>query len=158
MLSKQFKSYFQMSVIGTNIEKIQNLIYFRLSRARRVVENAFGIMASRFRVLRQPILQNYENAIQTVKACTVLHNYCVKFCNQEDAYLNNQSLKREIEGGTVTPGNWEHDTPLNNLRPLGQLAGNRFGTHEARLQRDLMAEKFVTYNLAPWQFKQAYIV
>ena len=68
MLSKQFKSYFQMSVIGTNIEKIQNLIYFRLSRARRVVENAFGIMASRFRVLRQPILQNYENAIQTVKA------------------------------------------------------------------------------------------
>ena len=53
-------------------EKIYN---WRHSRARRIVENTFGIMASRYRVLMKPILQSYQNGIKTVLACIALHNY-----------------------------------------------------------------------------------
>ena len=121
------------------------------------MENAFGIMASRFRVLRQPIRQNYKNSIKTIKACVVLHNFFSKFFNEDKKYLNPQNLQREDEDGRLTPGSWEQDTPMNNFSTMGHVAGNRSGTAEARYQRDIIAKKFVSDNLAPWQFKSAHI-
>ena len=50
-------------------------IYFRLSRARRVSENAFGQLTTRFRVLDGTINQKPENACQTIMAGLILHNY-----------------------------------------------------------------------------------
>lgn len=88
----------------------------------------------------------------------VLHNFILKFFNADNKYLNSQTLRREDNDGNVTPGSWEQDTPLNNLSTIGHVAGNRSGTFEARFQRDILAEKFVADNLAPWQFKSAYIV
>jgi len=40
-----------------------------------MVENAFGIMATRFRVFRRPLLLSPKKADEIVEACTVLHNY-----------------------------------------------------------------------------------
>ena len=88
------------------------------------MENAFGIMASRFRVLRQPIRQNYKNAIATIKACVVLHNLFLKFFNDDKKYLNPQMLRREDEDGRLTPGSWEQETSMNNLSTIGHVAGN----------------------------------
>ncbi|CAH2013161.1 unnamed protein product [Acanthoscelides obtectus] len=48
---------------------------YRLSRARRVVENAFGILSSVFRVLRKPILLKEDNAALVVLSCVYLHNF-----------------------------------------------------------------------------------
>ncbi len=46
----------------------QHVFNYRLSRARRVIESTSGIMTSRCYVLQGPILQCYENAVQTIKA------------------------------------------------------------------------------------------
>lgn len=48
---------------------------FRLSRARRVVENAFGLLSVRFRVLRRPIELDPEKCTKIVLAICCLHNY-----------------------------------------------------------------------------------
>ena len=48
---------------------------YRLSRARRVVENAFGVLSHRFRVLLGTIQQEPKVAADIVVACCVLHNY-----------------------------------------------------------------------------------
>ena len=120
-----------------------------MSRARRVVENAFGILSSRFRVLRNPILQNYENAVKTVKAAVVLHNYILQKQGSDT------SLTREHEDDLLC-GSWEAQGSSQNFGPLSQLSGNRSGTREARAQRDRIAVQFLTDNLAPWQFQKAF--
>ena len=50
----------------------------RLSRARRVVENAFGIMTSRFRVLSSEIDLEPKKVDKIVLACCVLSNLLLK--------------------------------------------------------------------------------
>lgn len=51
---------------------------YRLSRARRVVESAFGILVTRWRIYRRPIIAAVTNVLQFVKATLVLHNFIIK--------------------------------------------------------------------------------
>ena len=48
---------------------------YRLSRARRIVENAFGILANVFRVFRKPILIGPDKTEVIVLAACALHNF-----------------------------------------------------------------------------------
>ena len=53
----------------------QGIFNYHLSRARKIVENAFGILASRFRIFLSPILLKLENAEKILLPSCVLHNY-----------------------------------------------------------------------------------
>lgn len=56
------------------LTKERRIYNYRLSRARRVVENAFGILSSRFRVFQTAINLDVENVVTVVLACCSLHN------------------------------------------------------------------------------------
>ena len=133
-----------------------NIKIFRLSRARRVVENCFGILSSRFRVLHTPILLDFENAKKVVQAVVTLHNYILENFNTEKRYLNPETLTQEDREGNITPGEWEQEgRATNNLTQVGRLAGNRHGKEKAHVQRDTLAKLMLNDNLAPWQFRFA---
>lgn len=55
----------------------------RLCRARRVVENAFGMISHKWRVLLRPIEAKVETAIIIVKTICLLHNFLrIQNCDQ----------------------------------------------------------------------------
>ena len=48
---------------------------YRLSRARRIIENAFGILVQHFRVYDRRICMDDHNVVKVIKATCILHNY-----------------------------------------------------------------------------------
>ncbi|XP_044143939.1 protein ALP1-like [Bufo gargarizans] len=66
---------------------------YRLTRARRVVECAFGILANKWRFLHSPIYFKLETAISAVKAACALHN----FVRLRDGYNFEDSLSHSLE-------------------------------------------------------------
>ncbi|XP_059099247.1 uncharacterized protein LOC131893283 [Tigriopus californicus] len=103
----------------------QRIFNYRFSWTRRVVENAFGIMSSKFRVLRTANHQNYENCVKTIKAVTVLHNLLLK---------PHEIITADAEGSS-----YENCSIMDRIQ---SQCGNRTGTTEARDQRDKMAQHF----------------
>ena len=57
-----------------NLTHQQRIFNYRLSRARRIVENAFGILANRFGCLLTKMRQTPETVADIVLACCCLHN------------------------------------------------------------------------------------
>lgn len=57
--------------------RARNTFNYRLSRARNVVENAFGILSVRFRVFRRPFECKLELVDTVTKTTCVLHNYLI---------------------------------------------------------------------------------
>ena len=68
------KTYMLRPYPGRFLEDRQVFNYC-LSRARRVIENTFGILTTKFRIFRRPIIAHPEKVTQITKAACALHNY-----------------------------------------------------------------------------------
>lgn len=70
------KRYLMRPFPRDRVFSLQERIYnYRHCRARRIVENAFGILAQRWRIYFRPLSGDFDSIIKVIKATTVLHNY-----------------------------------------------------------------------------------
>lgn len=83
---------------GTHLDRQKRIFNYRLTRARRYVECAFGILANKWRIFHRPLDVREDTAIRIIKACTVLHNFVRERdgLNYEDTHLENTSALNNI--------------------------------------------------------------
>lgn len=77
---------------GTHLDRKKRIFNYRLTRARRYVECAFGILTNKWRIFHRPLDVKKETAIWIVKACTVLHN----FVREKDGFAFESAHLSEI--------------------------------------------------------------
>lgn len=134
---------------GTHVKgSIKRIFNYRLSRARRIVENVFGILSSVFRILKRPMLLQPEKAALICMTCALLHNFLRRSNTSRKIYTPIGSFDYEIDGH-FTPGTWRQDTPNSSLTPLSKTP--RKPSQEAKDIRDEFAEYFITSGAIEWQ-------
>lgn len=94
---------------GTHLDKKKRIFNYRLTRARRYVECAFGILANKWRLFHRPLDVNVETAIWITKACTVLHNFVrekdgFNFENIQHAEVNTHDFHNIPNAQTIRGG------------------------------------------------------
>lgn len=113
----------------TDEEKIFN---YRLSRARRCVENSFDILTAKFICLARPLLCTPERAQKIVAACCVLHNHFLR--TNKNSYCPPHFTDSYDENGHLIEGAWRRDVknmthlncaPLRSIRVDEQAKRNR---------------------------------
>ena len=121
----------------TREERIAN---YRISRDRRVVENAFGILVSRFRVMMTTIELPPKTVRDVVMTCVVLHNI----------------LRSQYQGqhGAQQPGDDDDgDVPGYGRLIFGAADGgrDRNPAREAKRLRDYLKDYFNNEGAVAWQ-------
>ena len=70
------KTYLMRPYAGSSsLDEKKSVYNYRHSRARRVIENAFGILLAHWRIYNTPIQAKPENLEKIVLATIALHNY-----------------------------------------------------------------------------------
>nr|CAI5842911.1 unnamed protein product [Callosobruchus analis] len=72
----------------------RKIFNYRLSRARSIVENAFGILASRFQIYHIAINVQSENIEKIVMSACVLHNFLIE--HTPSSYAPGTALIKKI--------------------------------------------------------------
>uniref|UniRef100_A0A3B3T7P1 DDE Tnp4 domain-containing protein n=1 Tax=Paramormyrops kingsleyae TaxID=1676925 RepID=A0A3B3T7P1_9TELE len=119
------KPYLMRSYPGKNLSHQKRIFNYRLSRARMVVENAFGILSSRWRIFHRKINLLPEHMDTLVMAACILLNFLI-------APSENQRMLDEAE------------QLRKHMAPVRNMGGNR-----ARREASNVREIFCTFFNSP---------
>ena len=127
-----------------NMAHRQRIYNYRVSRARRIVENVFGITAQKFQCLHTTMRQHPDIVTKIVLACCILHNLH-RMRYRRDALLVDQ----EDADHNLIPGGWRQH---GNMQDVPQPPGPRnTGSRKAKEQREYLANYFLNRGAVPWQ-------
>lgn len=142
------KRYMMKPYPGKNLTGDQRIFNYRLSRARRVSENAFGILAAKFRVFQQPINSKPEYVNKIICAAVVLHNFLRVNCRLP---LPSEVMEREdFDRGIIVMGQADGIAGFERLQAVGRGHSN-----DAKTVRNNLKDYFMNNGSVPWQERMA---
>eukprot|EP00745_Piridium_sociabile_P007382 TRINITY_DN147986_c2_g1_i4.p1 TRINITY_DN147986_c2_g1~~TRINITY_DN147986_c2_g1_i4.p1 ORF type:complete len:158 (-),score=40.05 TRINITY_DN147986_c2_g1_i4:28-501(-) len=125
------------------MEPRELIFNYRLSRARRVVENAFGILAQRFRVMLRTCELKPHNVKEVMKCCLTLHNVLLQRLPPPQEAFDRENAQN---------GNWREQVIWEDVpQPQAGRANNA-----GKQVREQLADYFGSpAGLVPWQWEKA---
>ena len=128
------------------LSKPEQVFNYRLSRARRCAENAFGILASRFRLFLTEIDANPTKVESFVLAAICLHNMLRRRCGR--SYITPGSVDMEDIDNNVIPGEWRQQVRLDSFEPNDQRNASNMAKEQRLRVRDYFSSPAGS---VPWQ-------
>ena len=110
---------------SSNLKRVFLIFNYRLSSARRVIGNTFGILAARFRIFRRPILSCLETVENITKVSVALHNYLManKKFGETNSYCRNGFIDQDVQRN----GEWREIVKDDSgLIPLSRNCSNNY--------------------------------
>lgn len=130
------------------LSQIERVYNYRLSRARRMSENVFGILVSRFRVFRAGMEVTPDKAKDIVLAAVVLHNFLMHRATTRCSNVQLHSI-----APTDRPDMDECSTTSHNLGILRNIPPLlKRPTFNGKAVRNQFAEYFMTAGQVSWQW------
>lgn len=117
------KSWMMKPYPHRHLTREQRIFKYRLSRARKVIENAFDILSSRFRCLLTNMEQEPKNVETIVYAACVLHNL-IRIRGAASATAMEEGDLVDNHTGNITPGAWRTGVHAAPMVSLQRLPGN----------------------------------
>lgn len=132
-----------------NMPRDEVVFNYRLSRARRIIENAFGIMSARFQLFLKSISADPKNVNHFVKAGLALHNFLI---TQDKNYSDADFADRYLHNGVVQPGQWRRELKKRTtcFTKLASRIGNNH-SFEAKKVRETFKNYFHNEGHVDWQ-------
>lgn len=138
------RSYMMKPHGKRELTKEERIFNYRLSRARRIVENAFGILANRFGCLLTTMKTTPENATSTVLACCCLHNILRAHTSSLPV-----TVDTEDEDHNLVPGTWRDERTLLDGE---KSRGKNTATQDAKMVRQYLTTYYSSkYGAVEWQ-------
>lgn len=132
------------------LTKEKNVFNYRLSHARRMIENTFGIIASQWRILRKPIIAKIETVEKIVQAIVCLHNWLRK----QDININEYvatSMVDHFDHNVFIPGTWRRVLESGSAYREITRMGSFMNTRTSMEIREKFCRYFNNEGSVPWQ-------
>ncbi|KAK7794094.1 hypothetical protein R5R35_010296 [Gryllus longicercus] len=134
---------------ATGASGAHRIFNYRISRARRIVENFFGHIAQRFRILRKPLMVGPHSADYIVTAICVLHNFLRDRNSNICDFDSEDGETHELRGGS-----WRSEAAIENTYFPLQRGQNNSSARTPRQIRDEYKDYFISSEgEVPWQYK-----
>ncbi|XP_021957054.1 protein ALP1-like [Folsomia candida] len=127
------KPYMMKPFPGKFLTLERRIYNYRLSRARNVSENAFGMLAARWRIFHTPIVASLDLTRLVIHAAVILHNLLI---DKQDM----NTITADSDDGNTT-GNWRETTTGDT----GMISLRQQGSNNRRLEAVLVRDRFLEY-------------
>ena len=128
---------------------------YRHSRARRISENLFGILANKWRVFQQPLNLSPQKACSITLCALVLHNF-LRRSSSKNVYTPPGYVDSFDSQGQLVQGHWRLETK-NSLGVFSGIASQvgRKAPKNAKVIRENYTEYFMIEGSVEWQWENA---
>ncbi|XP_031349654.1 uncharacterized protein LOC116175602 isoform X1 [Photinus pyralis] len=117
----------------------KKVFHYRLSRARRVVESSFGLLAGRWRIFRTPIIASSTTIKKIIQSTVCLHNFIL--------------MKNEADYNIRVTEN-TGDIVMGNLCEINSTGSNTYSRNASTI-REKFADYFSGLGAVEWQWEKA---
>lgn len=155
------KPYLLRPYPGRGLTPEQGMFNYRLNRARRLIENTFGILASQWRTYRKPIVASPKNAVRIIQATVCVHNWLRKSDIDANEYVPidmvNSDNPRNPSG--FEAGSWrcimENGCALKEITSSSSSCSSNMSARQCINIRNEFCRYFNNEGAVPWQYDRS---